>query len=136
MGFLCAISAWRFEERKSAAAGLGDHRTFGLIAGFSRLDDAAAGRTLPSQSRVDHRCGAPHARLHADRLNRAVGGAGPAFHACIAVADPCFAVILAQNRVRADDKAHAAAGAFLLVEKEGYDVLEINERSHDRDSSG
>jgi hypothetical protein len=107
----------------------------GVFSLFFGIKDATAGRIPPAQSRIDHRGSTPHTCLHANRLDRAVGRAGSAFHACVTGGNPDLTVVLAQYRMGADQEAHAAADAFLLVERERHNVFEINERTHDQDSS-
>jgi len=95
------------------------------------LRDHAAGRgVLAPQGRIDQGGGAPHARAHANRLGGAVLGTGAAFHAGITVFDPDPSVIMAQDFVRADHKAHTASNAFFLVKLEGYYIFQVDQASH------
>lgn len=72
--------------------------------------------------------GAADARVDIDGSERAVAGASAAFHAAIPVGDPGPAAVHFENRVRADGRAQAAAGAPVRMISERRDVFQMSER--------
>jgi hypothetical protein len=102
----------------------------GSLCGHFRLQNTATRRTLSPQGAVDHRSSAAYAGLNRDRLHRAIDGTGATLHAGIAVVQLHLPVAEAENRMRTDEGAHAAAYTFLRVQIEGDHIFEIDESTH------
>ena len=101
----------------------------GNRSGVALAPRAAAGTAL-AHGCVENGDGAAYAGLDGDGLDRAVAGAGAAFHAGIAVADMHLAVAHGKDLVRADLSAAAATDAALHVELQRRDVFQIAQRWH------
>lgn len=97
---------------------------------FIRLGSAAAFTAIAAQQAVNNRGGATDAGLNAQGVHGAVFTASAALHAGVAVNDFHAFPIHFKYIVGTDIQAHAAAGAFLRVDRQGCHVLQINHASH------
>jgi len=69
-------------------------------------------------------------RGHRDGGGRAIKGAGPTFHAAVAVDQPGLLAIHFKNAVGADNGAQAAPHAFFAVERQSGNIRQMSEFFH------
>ena len=100
----------------------------GLI--LTGLRSAAAFPAVSSQHTVDDGSGAADARLNADCARRTISAARAAFHAGVAIIDLQTLAVHFEYPMRANIQAHAAAGAFLRIQRQGGNIFQINHTSH------
>ena len=86
---------------------------------------AVAARFVTGYPTVDYGAGAADSGFDADRLDRAVAGAGAAFNTTVAVDDAGFFIFDHKHRMRADRGAHATPDTGRLVILQGDNVFEV-----------
>ncbi len=97
---------------------------------FIRLRSAAAFTAIAPEHAIDDRSGASNTRFNPNGSCRTVFTAGAALHTCITINDFHVFPIHSKYIVGTDIQAHTAAGAFLCVQLQGYDIFQINHASH------
>lgn len=100
----------------------------GLI--LNGLRSAAAFSAVSSQHTVDDGGGAADAGLHVKCAGRTVPAARAAFHAGVAVSDLQILAAHFEYAMGTNIQAHAAAGAFLRIKRQGGNIFQINHASH------
>jgi hypothetical protein len=83
-----------------------------------------------TQHGIDHGRSATDAGLNGNSIERTVPAAGAAFHAGIAIPDYDVAFVHHEHFARTYFQAHPAARAFLFVELQRNDILQVNQISH------
>ena len=90
---------------------------------------------LPLEPCLDDIGGATDTGIHRNRPDRAIGGAGAAFHAAVMIEDPGFRFLHPEHGMRTHLCTYAAADAFLLIKFKGRNIFQMPKLFHCRISS-
>jgi hypothetical protein len=90
----------------------------------------AAFSAVATKHRVYQRVGTTDTGLNGNSVGRTIQTASAAFHTGIAILYNYFFTIHTEHFMRANIEAHSAAGAFVLVQLQRDNVLQINRIFH------
>jgi hypothetical protein len=96
-----------------------------FLAAAASVLRTTASRGCALQNTLDDGGGAAYSGIDSHGRERAIGLAGPAFDAGVAVSDAGLAIFQCENRMGTDGKTHAATVAAGLVKCQTDDVCQI-----------